>query len=222
MLLASAQDGRRVAFGVGVESAGKIQLLRKTGSPYGLFGSYAVQAAVRFLPTDERGFTSTLRVSYVRDNTYFGYAANRSFGVHRSCTRVEAEAMVPTRSELFWLSAAIGVDWNVEQTTSLGSRGTGGANDSLALPYANADLERADLDLWTARRLLVPIITIGPVLRIPSTRKPLWVQLFVRQAFLDAWEAPVAVSIREDFFNRYGILVSQRPTSVGLSVSYFF
>ncbi len=216
-----AQAPRRILFGIGVETAAKAQLLPKTGSPYGALGSSAIHAAVRFLPAEEGGIISALRIGCVRDDIRYNYAPGRSFSINRLCARVEGEGLVPTRWPALWLSAGIGVDWHIAQNEGFGARGNGG-EDSLAIPYAAADLDRADKDLWAARRLVTPTITIGPVLRIATRRKPLWVQLFVRQALLNSYDLPVPVTLRENFFTRHQILVSQRPTYIGLSASYFF
>lgn len=218
---ARGQAPRRILFGLGIEAAAKAQLLPKTGSSYGALGSSAIHGTVRFLPSNEGGIISALRVGCVRDDVHYNYTPGRHFFVNRMCVRVEAEGLVPTRWQALWLSAGIGVDWHIAQNEGFGARGNGG-EDSLAIPYAAADLDRADKDLWAARRLVTPTITIGPVLRITTRRKPLWVQLFVRQALLNSYEVPVPVTLRENFFTRHQILVSQRPTYIGLSASYFF
>lgn len=218
---AEAQESRRVLFGLGVEAAAKAQLLPTTGSPYNFLGSYGLHVTVRFLPTEEGGIISALRVGYATDDIHYDYAPGRNFIVNRLCARVEAEGLVPTRWPALWLSAGFGVDWQVAGNVGFGAHGNGG-EDSANIVYGSADLDRAYDDLWAARRPVIPTITLGPVLRIPTRWKPLWVKFFVRQDLLNSYETPVPVTLRENFFTRHQVLVSQRPTHFGLSASYFF
>jgi hypothetical protein len=126
--------------------------------------------------------------------------------------------MLPTRNEMLWWATAIGVDWNTGLLTSLRAAGP----DGPGFFYGDADLYHADRALWAARRLLVPHISFGPAIRITANEKPFWIQLFVRQNFLDAFEDPVVVTMRAGLSSPQQIVVSQRPTYFGLSACYFF
>jgi hypothetical protein len=214
-----AQD-RRVAFGIGIESSAKAQLIAKTGSPYGLRGGYAIRAALQTLPSDEYGFRSGVSIAYAVDEARYNYAPSLVFSTLRYNVRTEVEALIPTRGEVVWLMAGIGVDWNVGTFARLSLYGPGQVSNLAGEPALNI----ADLDLFRARRLLVPFVRLGPALHFPlgDGGKAAWLQLFVRQDFLNSHEAPVAVAMPDASLRPQTILVGQKPTHFGLLASYFF
>lgn len=217
---AHAQGDRRVAFGIGIETSAKAQLFPKTGSPYSLRGGYGIRGALQTLPAAGSGFRSGVSIAYAADEARYNYAPNLVFSAIRHLVRTEVEALFPTRGEVLWLTVGIGVDWSVGQNAALTQYGPGHA---LSL-YPEAALAAADLDLFRARRLLVPSIRVGPAIRFPLSEegKAVWLQFFVRQDFLDSYDLPVAVTMPDGGLRPQSMLVSQRPTHFGLAANYFF
>ena len=215
-----AQDGRRIRFGAGLEYIAKAPIWPTQGSPYRPFGGYYAWGAARIQPAyDERGLITTIRAGYFRDDAKYPLAEYLLLGVDRGCIRVELEGLIPTRSEVFYWSIGINTDWNVEVRPYF-LVPTAAGNPAA---YADPDLYYIDRDLFAARRLLIPHIATGPALRIPAgDGKSFWAQLIVRQAFMDAFEQPVAVTVRPALGSTRSVLVSQRPTYFGISASYFF
>lgn len=218
--MAHAQDDRRVRFGAGLEYTAKAPIWPTQGSPYRPFGGYFVWGAAQIQPAyGERGFIANIRAGYFRDDAKYAMAEYLLLGVDRGCIRVELEGLIPTRSEVFYWSIGIGTDWNV-QVAPYFLIPTAAGNPSA---HADPDLYRIDRDLFAARRLLIPHIVTGPAFRIPTgDGKSFVAQLLVRQAFLDAFEQPVAVTVRPGLGSTRSVLVSQRPTYFGVSMSYFF
>ena len=203
-----------------MEYTAKAQIWTVQGSPYQPLGGYFAWASASIQPAyAERGFITNIRAGYARDDAKYAMARDLLLGVDRECIRVEMEGLIPTRSDVFYWSIGIGTDWNVDVRPYFVLPNT----PSQPHLYDDPDLYRIDRDLFAARRLLIPHIATGPAFQIPlGDGKSFSAQLTVRQAFLDAFELPVAVTLRPGLGASRSVLVSQRPTYFGLSVGYFF
>lgn len=203
--LHAQEPQHKIHWGIAAPVAAKLKLLPGQGTSYSGWGNAGVCVIGEIEGTEEQALSLLIKMGITLDVTQYQVPAYGWFVMNRANLFFNPEILFPTRYKRLKVTAGIGVEGSFYFMGQLDN--SAGAGDALANEIMQQSIRR-----------ISPFVSAGIQYDL---KRGICLQLFLRQVLMDHFEKDTEV-----YFSATSkvpdLILSGKPTYLGLSFAYFF